>query len=125
MRVFYRALSRVGRTPWSAADTLVGLVGISSNSRERDRGVPRGPGGPPHLGVRIAVIFPLLLFFALTLHAQTYDLVLRARAVMQERLSYVRNVIAAGYFEQALRKDPRSVEAMAGAATILIEENLI
>ena len=26
-----------------------------------------------------------------------YDLVLRARAVMQERLSYVRNVIAAGY----------------------------
>ena len=52
-----------------------------------------------------------------------YDLVLRARAVMQERLSYVRNVIAAGYFEQALRKDPHSVEAMAGAATILIEAN--
>jgi TolB-like protein/class 3 adenylate cyclase/rhodanese-related sulfurtransferase len=52
-----------------------------------------------------------------------YDLVLRARAVMQERLSYVRNVIAAGYFEQALRKDSKSVEAMVGAATILVEAN--
>ncbi len=31
--------------------------------------------------------------------------------------------IAGGYFEQALRKDPHSVEAMAGAATILIEAN--
>lgn len=52
-----------------------------------------------------------------------YDLVLRARTVMQERISYVRNVIAAGLFEQALRKDPHSVAAMTGAATMLIESN--
>jgi adenylate cyclase len=52
-----------------------------------------------------------------------YDLVLRGRAAMQERISYVRNVIAAGYFEQALRKDPSSVAAMVGAATMLIEAN--
>ena len=52
-----------------------------------------------------------------------YDLVLRGRAAMQERISYTRNVIAAGYFEQALRKDPTSVPAMAGAATMLIEAN--
>jgi TolB-like protein/rhodanese-related sulfurtransferase/Tfp pilus assembly protein PilF len=52
-----------------------------------------------------------------------YDLVLRGRAAMQERLSYTRKVIAAGYFEQALRKDPNSVAAMTGAATLLIEAN--
>ena len=52
-----------------------------------------------------------------------YDLVLRGRAAMQERISYSRNVIAAGYFEQALRKDPGSAAAMAGAATMLIEAN--
>jgi adenylate cyclase len=52
-----------------------------------------------------------------------YDLVLRARGVLQERFSYIRNAIAAGYFEQALRKDPHSVEAMVGAATMLIDLN--
>ena len=36
-----------------------------------------------------------------------HDLVLRGRAAMQERISYSRNVIAAGYFEQALREGPR------------------
>jgi ABC-type antimicrobial peptide transport system permease subunit len=33
----------VGRTPWSAADAPVGLLG-----EERVQGDPRGPGGPPH-----------------------------------------------------------------------------
>jgi hypothetical protein len=35
----------VGRTPWSAADALVGLL---ARRKMRDGGVPRGPGGPPH-----------------------------------------------------------------------------
>src|ERR1017187_4610187 len=42
----------VGRTPWSAADALVGLLAQCkmpiSLFRQRDAGVPRGPGGPPH-----------------------------------------------------------------------------
>jgi ADP-heptose:LPS heptosyltransferase len=41
--------SDVGRTPWSAADALVGLVRKSTTSEERVQGDPRGPGGPPHL----------------------------------------------------------------------------
>jgi adenylate cyclase len=52
-----------------------------------------------------------------------YDLVLRARAVLQEPRSDIRNTIAAGYFEQALRKDPTSVAAKAGVATMLLETN--
>ena len=43
-------MSLVGRTPRSAADALVGLVGISTDFEQRDQGVPRGPGGPPHNG---------------------------------------------------------------------------
>ncbi len=42
----------VGRTPWSAADALVGLVRRTSLIwlvKERVHGDPRGPGGPPHL----------------------------------------------------------------------------
>src|ERR1700722_11973127 len=35
-------LSAYGRTPWSAADALVGLL-----KKERVQGDPRGPGGPP------------------------------------------------------------------------------
>ena len=58
-----------------------------------------------------------------TADPDAYDLILRAREVMQEPMSYVRDAIAAGYYEQALRKDPQSVAAMAGAATILIEDN--
>jgi hypothetical protein len=42
----------VGRTPWSAADALVGLLApckvLIPLFRMRDEGVPRGPGGPPH-----------------------------------------------------------------------------
>src|ERR1035438_2545604 len=42
----------VGRTPWSAADASVGLLTsgkvLISLFRQRDEGVPRGPGGPPH-----------------------------------------------------------------------------
>jgi hypothetical protein len=42
----------VGRTPWSAADALVGLLELCTMParlcRQRDEGVPRGPGGPPH-----------------------------------------------------------------------------
>src|SRR5713101_8743319 len=35
----------VGRTPWSAADALVGMLGARDR---RVQGDPRGPGGPPH-----------------------------------------------------------------------------
>jgi adenylate cyclase len=52
-----------------------------------------------------------------------YDLVLRARAVLQEPRRDIRNTIAAGYFEQALRLDPTSVPAKVGVATMLIEIN--
>ena len=42
----------VGRTPWFAADAPVGLLTpckvLISLFRQRDGGVPRGPGGPPH-----------------------------------------------------------------------------
>jgi adenylate cyclase len=52
-----------------------------------------------------------------------YDLVLRARAVLQEPRSDIRNTIAAGYFEQALRLDPKSVPALAGVASMLAVTN--
>ena len=39
---------KVGRTPRSAADAPVGLLDPPL-CRLRDEGVPRGPGGPPHL----------------------------------------------------------------------------
>jgi TolB-like protein/class 3 adenylate cyclase/rhodanese-related sulfurtransferase len=52
-----------------------------------------------------------------------YDLVLRARAVLQEPRSDGRDTIAAGYFEQALRLDPTSVAAKAGVASLLIASN--
>ena len=35
----------VGRTPWSAADALVGLCGPA---QEAGQGAGCGPGGPPH-----------------------------------------------------------------------------
>ena len=38
----------VGRTPWSAADALVGLLIKMRSPEERVQGDPRGPGGPPH-----------------------------------------------------------------------------
>jgi len=50
-----------------------------------------------------------------------YDLVLRARAVLNEPPTEIRNTIAAGLFEQALRLDPHSVPAMAGAALMLMQ----
>jgi hypothetical protein len=40
-----RSALPVGRTPWSAADALVGLLGLAER---RVLGDPRGPGGPPH-----------------------------------------------------------------------------
>src|ERR1017187_2865984 len=47
----------VGRTPWSAADAPVGLLAPCkmpiSLYRQRDEGVPRGPGGPPRHFLRI------------------------------------------------------------------------
>src|SRR5579864_5475316 len=39
-------LEFVGRTPWSAADALVGL---SRPAQEAGQGAGCGPGGPPHL----------------------------------------------------------------------------
>src|ERR1035441_5468759 len=60
----------VGRTPRSAADALVGLLApcrmLNSLFRQRDEGVPRGPGGPPH-----HLIFLLLL--ALPALAQGFE----------------------------------------------------
>jgi hypothetical protein len=41
----------VGRTPWSAADALVGLPGLDESDftgEERVQGDPRRPGGLPH-----------------------------------------------------------------------------
>jgi hypothetical protein len=47
-----RPAGLVGRTPWSAADAPVGQLTpckmLMSLFRQRDEGVPRGPGGPPH-----------------------------------------------------------------------------
>ncbi len=43
----------LGRTPWSAADPLVGLQAhpqkLDGRSEKADEGVGRGPGGPPHM----------------------------------------------------------------------------
>jgi hypothetical protein len=42
----------VGRTPWSAADAPVGLLGLNGKDmllRLRDAGVPRGPGVRPKI----------------------------------------------------------------------------
>jgi TolB-like protein/class 3 adenylate cyclase/rhodanese-related sulfurtransferase len=50
-----------------------------------------------------------------------YDLILRAKVTLQEPRSDARNVIAAGYYEQALRLDPLSYEAQAGVAAMIIE----
>jgi adenylate cyclase len=52
-----------------------------------------------------------------------YDLVLRAKAILHEPRSESRDIIAAGYFEQALRMDPASVPAKAGVATMLVKLN--
>ncbi len=47
----------VGRTPWSAAGPLAGFRALCKSSREeRDEGVPRGPGGPPHQAHRMAAV---------------------------------------------------------------------
>ena len=59
----------------------------------------------------------------LTANPDAYDLILRAKATLQEPRNDVRNVIAAGYFEQALRLDPDSVEAQAGVASMIMETN--
>ena len=51
-----RVFAVVGRTPWSAADAPVGLSQLVENDllgKERVRGDPRGPGGPPHNLCRI------------------------------------------------------------------------
>src|ERR1039457_2753848 len=51
----------VGRTPWSAADAPAGLVApfkmLISLSRQRVRGDPRGPGGPPHRFCHIPLLW--------------------------------------------------------------------
>ena len=38
----------VGRTPWSAADALVGLLVFSLDLEVRVQGDPPARGGPPH-----------------------------------------------------------------------------
>ena len=57
----------VGQTPWSAADRPVGVSAIGN--RQRDEGVPRRPGGPPH---RILHVASLFLLAALSAPAATY-----------------------------------------------------
>jgi adenylate cyclase len=56
-----------------------------------------------------------------TTNPTAYDLVLHAKAVLHEPQSDGRDTIAAGYFEQALRLDPGSVQAKAGVATMLLK----
>ncbi len=46
----------MGRTPWSAADAHVGLLESCSVAEERVQGDPRGPGGPPHWSLPLAII---------------------------------------------------------------------
>ncbi len=58
-----------------------------------------------------------------TADPDAYDLILRAKVVLQEPRSDVRNIIAAGYFERALRLNPASVEAQAGVASMIMETN--
>ena len=48
----------------------------------------------------------------------SFDLVLRARAVLNEPSTEDRAYIALGYYLQALRADPTSIPAMAGAAAV-------
>jgi hypothetical protein len=46
----------VGRSPWTAADALVGSLGFDEAhfaTEERDQGDPRGPGGLPHNCMRM------------------------------------------------------------------------
>ena len=49
-----------------------------------------------------------------------FDLVLRARSVLNEPPSDGRDAIALGLFEQALRREPTSVPAMTGVASTLL-----
>jgi hypothetical protein len=56
----------VGRIPRSAADPLVGIFALQ---HQRDGGVPRRPGGPPHQLRRLAA---LLLLAALSAPAATF-----------------------------------------------------
>ncbi|MBV8912790.1 MAG: hypothetical protein JOZ05_07100 [Acetobacteraceae bacterium] len=51
-----------------------------------------------------------------------FDLVLRARSVLNEPRSDVRNAIARGLFEQALRLDPNSIPAKAGVVAMLARD---
>jgi len=64
----------VGRTPWSAADALVGLPEPPRQPHARcgqaDGGVRRGPGGPPHC-LRLLPCLALLL--CALLHAEIID----------------------------------------------------
>jgi prepilin-type N-terminal cleavage/methylation domain-containing protein len=60
--------NRVGRTPWSAADAPVGLpraAGGYLHDEMRDEGVPRGPGGPPHLSRRGVTLVEMVVVVAI------------------------------------------------------------
>ena len=60
----------VGRTPWSAADALVGLLATNRAGfpgEQRVQGDPRGPGGPPHHFYRIRSRFSALISASLRL----------------------------------------------------------
>ena len=53
----------MGRTPWSAADAPVGLLALCmvliSLARQRDEGVPRGPGVHPTMRSVLLTILQL------------------------------------------------------------------
>ena len=60
----------VGRTPWSAADAPVGLLGAKQTGfpgEKRVQGDPRGPGGPPHHFCGILSRFSALISASLRL----------------------------------------------------------
>src|SRR5260370_2892490 len=65
-------VSFVGQTSWSAADVLFGMLEAGTEFSERDREVPRGPGGPPHKrnsSVAIVRLFVLVSAAAVSLAA--------------------------------------------------------
>ena len=103
----------VGRTPRSAADAPVGLHAPCrapmSSFRQRDEGVPRGPGGPPHLKRWL----PLLLLPAM--------LVLAAGAQQESDAAKAAKEKKAKQDAAAAKKDAQQAAKKAPAAPPLLE----
>jgi tetratricopeptide (TPR) repeat protein len=71
------------------------------------------------LGVRLVNLDAARVARSQSGSAAAFDLVLRARSVLNDPPSRDRAIIATGLYMQALRADPTSVPAMAGAAAML------